>query len=124
MSIPGLASNLSAGYPPSVLESVARRRLAGPTCLTSTKGSVPQLLPSENRKVGASLPATCHPWHHAELNDHWTECSSQTWRAAYHGHKPPGLLVTNLDTEHGEIHKNNREIVQQAGRLDVADVQL
>ena len=42
----------------------------------------------------------------------------------YHGHKPPGLLVTNLGTEHGEIHKNNRDTVQQAGRLDVADVQL
>ena len=35
-----------------------------------------------------------------------------------------GLLVTNLGTEHGEIHKNNRDTVQQVGRLDVADVQL
>jgi hypothetical protein len=37
---------------------------------------------------------------------------------------PPGVLVTNLGTEHGEIHKNYRDTVQQAGRLDIADVQL
>jgi hypothetical protein len=34
-----------------------------------------------------------------------------------------GLLVTNLGTKQGEIDTINRDTVQQARRLDVADLQ-
>jgi hypothetical protein len=37
---------------------------------------------------------------------------------------PLGVVVTDLDTEHGGTEANKRDVASQVGRLNVADLQL
>jgi hypothetical protein len=89
-----LASNLSAGYPPSVSEPVAQRRLAGSGFQSGlAKMLVLQSLPSEKRKVAGSTPA--RPWPFAFMRVNGSFCDLEGSRSPMEiDNSPPRRDVT------------------------------
>ena len=117
MSSPRLASNPSAGYPPSVSEPVAQRPVVGPPgpAWAHTNGLVPQSLSSDGRSAGQRGGADrrlCPVWRPLRFLADWGEAAAaptSSCRAMKSGPTRPALGRSRTSSASGVATSRSAE---------------